>query len=83
MDNVLFRNPDEHSKLITFSLKIGKTMRFFEYAAFHRSVSASNKEKINCISGVKDRLSFTCFDWFELDMNNGLKVTESDLDHPS
>ena len=54
---------------------MNKTARIFEFVAFHRSVSANNKEKINAISGVKDNLGFTCFDWFELDLNNGLKIT--------
>ena len=49
-------------------------MRFFEVAAFHRLVSAETKEKINRLSGVKNKLGFLCFDWFELELKNGLKV---------
>lgn len=54
---------------------MNKTVRLFEFVAFHRSVDIRNKEKINAIAGVKDRLGYTCFDWFELDMQNALKIT--------
>ena len=57
------------------SFKMNKTARVFEFVAFHRWVSTNNKEKINAISGVKDKLGFTSFDWFELDMNHGLRIT--------
>lgn len=55
-------------------IEMNKTMRALEFAAFQGSASTNNKEKINCICGVKNRIGFTCFDWFELDMNNALKV---------
>lgn len=53
---------------------MNKTMRAFEFIAFQRSISASNKEKINSLSGIKDKLGFLCYDWFELNTENGLKV---------
>ena len=49
-------------------------MRVLEFVAFRKTVSTSNKQKINSICGVKDKIGFTCFDWFELNMNNALKV---------
>lgn len=55
--------------------QLKKVKREFENVAFHRSVSTTNRLKLDTISNLSTKAGFSCFDWFLLSTYHGLKIS--------